>query len=155
MKQRKGERPVVIGTKNLDWRILLHCNQIEINAEVLPVDLTHKGTLGVIQVHLDMVPLLSQTELLNETTVDKQIGLERKFEQESIQKFLEYANSWWNDYKTIRTSHKTRLVKIFAETDDRESSVYKPVCSLIQPMIADRLIDTPLHAARFVSLIPF
>ena len=55
----------------------------------------------------------------------------------------------------IRHSHKNRLVKIFAETDDREASIYKPVCSLIQPMIADRLIETPLHAARFVSLIPF
>lgn len=68
---------------------------------------------------------------------------------------MEYANEWWNDYKLIRNSHKTRLVKIFAETDDREASVYKPVCSLVQPMIADRLLDTPLHAARFVSLIPF
>jgi hypothetical protein len=29
------------------------------------------------------------------------------------------------------------------------------VCSLIAPMIADRLLDSPLHAARFVSLIPF
>jgi len=55
----------------------------------------------------------------------------------------------------IRASHKSRLVKIFAETDDREASVYKPVCQLIYPMIADRLLDTPLHAARFVSLIPF
>lgn len=40
----------------------------------------------------------------------------------------------------IRNSHKTRLVKIFAETDDREASVYKPTCQLIHPMIADRLI---------------
>jgi hypothetical protein len=47
------------------------------------------------------------------------------------------------------------LVKIFAETDDREASVFKPVCSLIAPMIADRLLESPLHAARFVSLIPF
>jgi hypothetical protein len=31
----------------------------------------------------------------------------------------------------IRPSHKNRLVKIFAETDDREASVYKPVCSLV------------------------
>ena len=46
-------------------------------------------------------------------------------------------------------------MKIFAETDDRESSVYKPVSSLIGPMQADRLLESPLHAARFVSLIPF
>jgi centrosomal protein CEP76 len=72
-----------------------------------------------------------------------------------VQKFLDYANDWWADFKSIRPQHKSRLVKIFAETDDREASVYKPVCSLIAPMIADRLLDSPLHAARFVSLIPF
>jgi centrosomal protein CEP76 len=81
--------------------------------------------------------------------------MEHKFEQEGIQRFLEYANDWWADFKNIRASHKSRLVKIFAETDDREASIYKPVCSLIAPMIADRLLESPLHAARFVSLIPF
>ena len=101
------------------------------------------------------MPQLGKHDLLNEDSVMKQLSLERKFESDSLQKFLEYANDWWAEYKMIRHSHKTRLVKIFAETDDREASVYKPVCSLIQPMIADRLLDTPLHAARFVSLIPF
>jgi centrosomal protein CEP76 len=47
------------------------------------------------------------------------------------------------------------LVKIFAETDDRENSVYKPVCTLVSPMLADRIVESPNHAARFVSLIPF
>jgi centrosomal protein CEP76 len=92
---------------------------------------------------------------LTEEAVNRQISLESRFEQESVQKFLDYANDWWADFKSIRPQHKTRLVKIFAETDDREASVYKPVCSLIAPMIADRLLDSPLHAARFVSLIPF
>ncbi len=146
-----------MGTKNIDWRPLLHTNAVEINAEVLPVDLTHQGSLGVIQLHLDLIPHLSKNEILSEDSVAKQINLESKFEQESLQKFLEYANEWWAEYKMIRHSHKTRLVKIFAETDDREASVYKPVCSLVQPMLADRVgnLDTPLHAARFVSLIPF
>jgi centrosomal protein CEP76 len=120
------------------------------------VDLTHQGgTLGVIQLHLDLIPILGKNETLNEESVMKQLSLEKRFETESLQKFLEYANEWWAEFKAIRHSHKTRLVKIFAETDDREASIYKPVCSLVQPMIADRLIDTPLHAARFVSLIPF
>ena len=81
--------------------------------------------------------------------------MESRFETESIQKFLDYANDWWADYKSIKPQFKSRLVKIFAETDDREASVFKPVCSLISPMIADRLLESPLHAARFVSLIPF
>ena len=121
----------------------------------MPISLTHQGSLGILTLNLDMTPTLSRTELLTEEQVDKQTSLEQKFENESIQKFLEYANDWWMDFKAIRHSHKSRLVKIFAETDDREASVYKPVCSLVAPMMADRLLDSPLHAARFVSLIPF
>lgn len=80
LRQKKNEKAIVIGTKNIDWRALLHSNNIEINAEVLPVDLTHNGSLCVIQLHLDMVPLLNKIEILNEDTVFKQQGLEKKFE---------------------------------------------------------------------------
>jgi hypothetical protein len=45
LKQRKNERAVVIATKNLDWRAVLHSGSIEINAELLPVDLTKQGAL--------------------------------------------------------------------------------------------------------------
>ena len=68
---------------------------------------------------------------------------------------MDYSNQWWADYKQIKPAYKQRMVKIFAATDDREASIYKPTCSLIQPMYADRILDSPLHAARFVSLIPF
>jgi len=47
------------------------------------------------------------------------MSLEKKFEQESIKQFLEYAQNWWIEYKQIRPSHKTRLVKIYVESDDR------------------------------------
>ena len=80
--------------------------------------------------------------------------MEKKFETEAVQQFLEYAKDWYSDYKSIRASHRKRLVKIFAETDDR-SSIYTPVCSLIYPLLAERMIDSPQHASRFVSLIPF
>jgi hypothetical protein len=33
-----------------------------------------------------------------EESVNKQITLESRFENESIQKFLDYANDWWADY---------------------------------------------------------
>ena len=48
LKQRKNEKAIVLGTKNLDWRAVLHSNAIEINAEVLPVDLTKQGTLCLV-----------------------------------------------------------------------------------------------------------
>lgn len=41
IKHRKNEKPVVLGTKTVDWRPLLYCNQVEVNAEVLPVSLAH------------------------------------------------------------------------------------------------------------------
>lgn len=47
LKQRKNEKAIVIATKNLDWRAVLHSGSIEINAELLPVDLTKQGSLCV------------------------------------------------------------------------------------------------------------
>ena len=48
LRHRKNEKPVVIGTKNLDWRTILFQNSVEINQEILPVDKTNSGSLGVI-----------------------------------------------------------------------------------------------------------
>lgn len=84
LKHRKNEKAVVLGTKSIEWRPLLFCNQVEINAEVLPINLTQKGSLGVLTLHLDLAPNLSQPELLNEESVNKQTGLEIRFETESI-----------------------------------------------------------------------
>ena len=71
LKHRKNEKPVVLGTKNIDWRAVLYCNQIEINTEVLPVSLTHQGSLGVLSLNVDLIPSLSKTELLLEEAVHK------------------------------------------------------------------------------------
>ena len=38
-KQKKNEKAIVIGSKNLDWRAVLHSSSIEVNAEILPADL--------------------------------------------------------------------------------------------------------------------
>lgn len=72
LRHRKNEKPVVLGTKNVDWRALLYCNSCEINAEIQPVDLTHKGSLGVLSINLDFVPNMLKTELLTEEVVLKQ-----------------------------------------------------------------------------------
>jgi hypothetical protein len=83
-KQRKNEKAVVLGTKNLDWRAVLHSSSIEINAEVLPVDLAKQGAMCVAQLHVDLLPPLSKQEALSEEAVSKQQSLERKFESESL-----------------------------------------------------------------------
>jgi len=73
---------------------------------VLPVNKTQKGSIGILQLNLDINPSLSQIELLVEESVNKQISLETRFEQESIQKFLDYANDWWADYIQIKPQFK-------------------------------------------------
>jgi hypothetical protein len=80
LKHRKNEKAVVIGTKQIEWRSVLYCNQVEINAEILPINLQQRGSLGVLTFNLDIAPALSQTELLNEDSVNKQISLETRFE---------------------------------------------------------------------------
>jgi len=63
---------------------VLHSSSIEVNAEVLPSDLTKQGSLGVAQLHIDLLPPLSKSEALTEDSVDKQITLERKSETEAL-----------------------------------------------------------------------
>lgn len=69
LRHRKNEKPIVLGTKNLDWRSLLFCNSVDIQFEVQPVDLTHKGSLGLIQLNLDLVPNMMKAELIGEEQV--------------------------------------------------------------------------------------
>lgn len=47
LKQKKNEKAIVLGTKNIDWRAVLHSSSIEVNAEILPVDLAKQGSLCV------------------------------------------------------------------------------------------------------------
>ena len=69
-----------MGTKNVDWRDLLKCNSVEINAQVLPVDMTHQGSLGIFLINLDLAPNLMKSELLRDEQVSKQQELEKKYE---------------------------------------------------------------------------
>lgn len=71
MRHRKNEKPVVIGTTNLDWRSVLFANSIEINAEILPVDMTQKGSLGKVQLNVDLVPNMMKGELIPKEQVEK------------------------------------------------------------------------------------
>lgn len=98
------------------------------------------------------MPTVTRDQLISDRIVQEQLDLEAKYERDIAHGIHEYANEWWKDYKAIRSSHENRMVKIFATTEDGS---YKPVSSLVQPVRCNRMIDSPLHAARFISLIPF
>ena len=54
--------------------------------------------------------------------------------------FLSYARQWWRDFLSIRPSHSSRLVKVFARS---HSALALPVSSFVRPIALNRLIDTP------------
>lgn len=67
-------------------------------------------------------------------------------------KFYEYSSEFWREYKSIAPAlHPQRLCKIYAENED---GVYLPVTKYVLPLTSIRGVDSPFHAARFVSLIP-
>lgn len=93
--------------------------------------------------------------------------------------FFTYAKRWWNDYLQMRPNlHSDRLVKIFATTeggcglvdggdnhwvneggnnsstsDSALGGRKEPVTSFVRPLRCP-FLESPKHAARFVSLIP-
>ncbi|CAM9928395.1 unnamed protein product [Ectocarpus fasciculatus] len=66
--------------------------------------------------------------------------------------FYLYANAWWKGFSSTSKVLSKRSVKIFAED---ERGQHRCVCSFIEPYRQGRMLPTPRHAARFVSLLPF
>lgn len=84
--------------------------------------------------------------------------LRQQFEREAAmdaaeeQQVRACTRAFWRDFQQIRPSHVHRLVKLYATT---ETGARALSCSFLAPLRAGRLIDSPLHAARFVSLLPW
>lgn len=89
--------------------------------------------------------------MLPERLLNEQLSKERKYQDLDTLSFYEYSSEWWNDYKQIQSSFEKRSIKIYAETED---GVFKPVPSFLKPLTEINGIDSPFHAARFVSIIP-
>ena len=65
-------------------------------------------------------------------------------------KFFAYARSWWAQYLELSPAHTQRPVKLFALS---ELGTQRPVTAFVQPMRAERLIESPAQAAHFVALL--
>jgi centrosomal protein CEP76 len=69
---------------------------------------------------------------------------------ERERRFMSYARQWWKAYISGHQSHSRQQVKIFAQN---ECGTSKPVVSYITPIHTGWLLDSPQHAAQFVSLL--
>ncbi len=114
--------------------------------------------VGLLELELEVLPLKmppNPKELpvfIEYTAISQQISREHDLHSAIQARFHAYAKAWWADYCALRPSHAVRLVPLLAAD---ENSKQQCVCTLISPLQAERCLDTPLHAARFVRLIPY
>ncbi|XP_028593232.2 centrosomal protein of 76 kDa isoform X1 [Podarcis muralis] len=152
IKTDTSAETTLVASYFLEWRSVLCAeNRItNVAVELLGVGTESKVSVGVLNIRLEMYPKLNKT--LSQEIVTTQFSLERQKTAEKERLFLVYAKQWWREYLQIRTSHNTRLVKIFAQD---ENGINRPVCSYVKPLRAGRLLDTPRQAARFVSVLGY
>jgi centrosomal protein CEP76 len=87
-----------------------------------------------------------------------QINKEQALRADRARRFHTYANIGWPDDQDAASRHQTRIIKLFARSSDgggAQQQQQRFVCTFVQPLRAARCLDSPLHAARFVRLIPY
>ena len=71
---------------------------------------------------------------------------------EAARAFYLYAKQWWDGFaKGAGRDLQQREVKLFARD---EAGEMRCGCSYVHPLRANRVLDGPHQAARFVSLLP-
>jgi centrosomal protein CEP76 len=114
--------------------------------------------VGLLSLDLEVVPLKmppNPKELpifVELASISKQLARDAELTAGVEARFHAYAKAWWNDYNCTRPLHQTRLIQIFGLDESRSQ---KCVCTFLSPVRADRCLDSPLHAARFVRLLPY
>ena len=73
----------------------------------------NKVPVGILETRLEVIPKLS--DALTGDVISAQVSLEKSRHAEKERLFLVYAKQWWKEFLQIRSSHKDRLVKIFAQ----------------------------------------
>jgi centrosomal protein CEP76 len=144
----------LISTHALEWRRCLGRGGLSVPLQFMAAGAEAKMQVpvGVVEFRLDLLPAPLHGQAMQSAEISKALQASADSIADSHRQFYHYARIWWQQFSEISPDHKNRLVKIFAENEIGE---HRPVCSYITPLRAGRLLATPRHAARFVSLIPY
>ena len=147
----------LVSSAFIEWRKVLVHGRLSLNIELKGGD-ELAIPVGLLEMDLEIVPLRmppNPKELpvfVEYTSLQKQLKSDAELTAAVEARFHAYAKAWWSDFTCIRPLHQTRLIQIFGTSEDRSQ---KCVCTFVSPLRADRCLDSPLHAARFVRLIPY
>jgi centrosomal protein CEP76 len=147
-----GSEVELVASYDVEWRNVLGSGGMTIPAELLGAgsQAKIKVPVGVLDMRLDIVP--NPETRVPHSDISRGLKASAVQKQELQRQFFQYSRIWWKEYTDVNPSFKNRLVKIFAED---EWGGHKPVCYFVRPLTGGRVIDSPRHAARFVSLIPY
>ncbi|KAJ2992607.1 Centrosomal protein of 76 kDa [Globomyces sp. JEL0801] len=138
---------LTIGVAEIEWRKILYAGRMSMLVELK--EQSHaQMTVGIIEILLETFPV---GDNLSKDEINFHMSRQEKSNREMESAFFVCAKQWWNDYLQIRSSHSTRLVKIFA---NNEFGIRKPVTEYVS-ILSSRLIESPKHASRFVSLLSY
>ncbi|KAJ3256862.1 Centrosomal protein of 76 kDa [Boothiomyces macroporosus] len=120
------EKIKVIGVANISLRAIFYCGRqsslVELHDPLNPELIT-----GVLDITIELNP---KANLLQKEHVEYHFSRQDKLVSGQFSRYLMFAKQWWNDYLQIRSSHSTRLVKIFA---NNEMGKRAPVTNFIHP----------------------
>ena len=145
-------RERILSSLLVEWRKVLHAGRCVLSVELPGVGEHAKLPVGSLELRLDLLPAAPAEERLTEGELLLELKRQRGVQTEVERRFISYARGWWASYLALRSSHRGRHVQLFALT---EMGVRRPVTCFVRPLRAGRMLDSALHAAHFVSLIPF
>ncbi len=146
----------LISEKSMEWRYVLVHRSLAINHELNNVNQA-KGPFGILKVNYQLVTKAGQKLKVAEEALDQQIEAENKAVAVKAKNFYDMSQIWYNEYKGIKPDFAKRAVKIFGEHNTGLALDGVPIKPLFTYVCNLKLrgIDSPEHAARFISLIPF
>lgn len=133
----------------LFWQVL-YCGRQTLSLELPGLGEEATLPLGALEFKLELLPQPRPESCLTEAELMLMLKAQRDAQVEAERKFFAYARSWWAEYTALNPAHASRAVKLFAMS---ELGTQRPVAAYLRPLRAERLLQTPRHAAHFVSLI--
>jgi centrosomal protein CEP76 len=147
---KSGYSKEVLSLKEIEWRHILQHGKLEFNVEFPSAHNSHIR-IGLVNIFLELLPKKPSNDRIPERRLEEQLTSEKKSHTANVKRFFDFSNEWWKEYKSLNPSFENRAVKIYC---GNETGAYKPVFTYVTPLKI-RGIDSPNHAARFISLIPF
>eukprot|EP01022_Parablepharisma_sp_SALTPOND_P025469 TRINITY_DN594_c0_g1_i1.p1 TRINITY_DN594_c0_g1~~TRINITY_DN594_c0_g1_i1.p1 ORF type:complete len:663 (-),score=32.86 TRINITY_DN594_c0_g1_i1:2653-4641(-) len=175
-QNNKTRKRVLIGTKKVDWRHVLHAKSIEQEAVFNKMDLQKKDPLGVLSVWFREVIGMHRYKWICQKDYQKlsqflsiqwynSLNMKQNITQISRKPLTNtLPNGGTTSSKSANPTKSVLFLSLLTLTTATSRTfpfclivyrAYRPVNSLLLPLQSSRLLESPFHAFRFVSLIPF